>query len=386
MTARIHPWKLGLFVILALLTAVGTAFYVGYNRLQRGFVRRVTYFDESVQGLEIGAPVKMRGVTIGRVSDITIAADQRLVRVDSEVYVDLLDRIGLVEVAQEDNTEPLVVPEQIRVQLASTGITGVKFLLVDFFDSPPPPLELAFTPPIEYVPSIPSTLKSLEDGVNSVAQQLPQLLTRAEDLLATADAKLAELQLGPLAERMGEAFDGLSGVLNDGTQAGQPGLMSEMRSAVGDLRATLASADRVLQSLEGESGVLAQAVGALDGAGARVEQLAGNADQLVTRLDGLTGQAAEALSGADVPSTAGDLRDLSAQLGQLSAEAEATLSTVRAWVQQGGTLPAQATSTLRQLDGALAAFRRLADFLERQPGALLRGRVRETSAPNPNQR
>lgn len=382
MTTTIQPWKLGTFVILTALTVVGTAFYVGYNRMQRGSVTRVTYFDESVQGLEIGAPVKMRGVTIGRVSDITIAADQRLVRVDSEVYVDLLDRIGLIDVVSEDSTEPLVVPENLRVQLASSGITGVKFLLVDFFNTPPPPLELAFTPPIDYVPSIPSTLKSLEEGVNSVAVQLPQLLSRAETLLVTADSKLGELNLGPLSERMEAAFDQLAGVLGESSAPGQSGLMDELRGAVTDLRGTLASADRVMRSLEGDSGVLAQAVGALDGAGERVEELAGNADRLVTRLDGLTGQAAEALGGVDAPGMAGELRELSSRLGTLATEAEATLTSVRGWVDRGGALPVQASNALRQLDGTLAAVRRLADYFERQPGALMRGRVRETSSPS----
>ncbi len=382
MTARIQPWKLGLFVILTGLTLIGTAFYVGYSRVQRHSVKRVTYFDESVQGLEIGAPVKMRGVTIGRVSDITIAADQRLVRVDADLYVDLLDRIGLIDVVNENSTEPLVVPEQLRVKLASTGITGVKFLLVDFFNTPPPPLELAFTPPIEYVPSIPSTLKSLEDGVNSVAVQLPQLLSRAESLLVTADSKLGDLNLGPLSRRMEDALDRIVGALGESRPSGQPGLMDELRSAVTDLRGTLASADRVLRSLEGETGVLAQAVGALDGAGERVEQLAGNADQLVTRLDGLTGQAAEVLGGVDATGMASDLRSLSARLGTLATEAEATLVSVRGWVDRGGALPVQASNALRQLDGTLAAVRRLADYFERQPGALMRGRVRETSSPS----
>ena len=156
MGPRTQAWKIGLFVLLALVSLLGAAFYAGVNRLKRPSVPRVTYFDESVQGLEIGSPVKMRGVTIGRVLDITIAADQRLVRVDSELYLDLLENIGLVGVHDGPLESPVFVPENLRVQLATTGITGVKFLLVDYFLDPGPAMELPFTPPNNYVPSIPS--------------------------------------------------------------------------------------------------------------------------------------------------------------------------------------------------------------------------------------
>src|SRR5436190_37346 len=75
LTTATNHWKLGLFVVVALLTMVGAAFWLGSRALRRESVPLVTYFDEPVQGLDVGSPVKFRGVTIGTVADITLAPD-----------------------------------------------------------------------------------------------------------------------------------------------------------------------------------------------------------------------------------------------------------------------------------------------------------------------
>jgi phospholipid/cholesterol/gamma-HCH transport system substrate-binding protein len=84
-TTATNHWKLGLFILLALGVMIGTLFWLGAQRFQRMSFPAVTYFDESVQGLDVGSPVKFRGVTVGTVSDITIAPDHRHVQVWSDV-------------------------------------------------------------------------------------------------------------------------------------------------------------------------------------------------------------------------------------------------------------------------------------------------------------
>ena len=187
-------WKIGLFVASGFLAIVGTLFYLGAQRLSRDKIEFTTYFDESVQGLDLGAPVKMRGVTIGTVSGITIAPDHRLVQVTSECYVDSMVRLNLGSEEELKNYEAPVPPD-LRVQLATTGITGVKFLLVDFFTDPddPPPLE--FDTPPGYLPSAPSTLKSLEDGFYTMANALPQTLDAITSLAGTLERQVDAVDL-----------------------------------------------------------------------------------------------------------------------------------------------------------------------------------------------
>jgi phospholipid/cholesterol/gamma-HCH transport system substrate-binding protein len=182
-----NHWKLGLFVVTGLGIALATVFWLGLRRLNRDALPAVTYFDESVQGLDVGSPVKFRGVTLGTVSTITVAPDQRHVEVWMRLYTEELNKMGFDPNAPRD---PL-----LRPQLASAGITGVKFVQFDQF--PParyPPPELLFAVPERYyVPSVPSTLKSLEEVANEIVDRFPKLADSLSDTLAEAKKSLRTL-------------------------------------------------------------------------------------------------------------------------------------------------------------------------------------------------
>ncbi len=181
-TTATNHWKLGLFVLLAVGALLGTLFWLGARRFQRESFPAVSYFDESVQGLDVGSPVKFRGVTVGTVSDITIAPDHRHVQVTADMYTDALVRLGLRTRAPRSGEE--FVPPNLRVQLASAGITGVRFIQTDFFDPERyPPPRLPFEPPWNYVPSAPSTLKNVEEAAIEIMNRLPALADRAKDTL-----------------------------------------------------------------------------------------------------------------------------------------------------------------------------------------------------------
>jgi len=182
-TTATNHWKLGLFVLLAIGATLGALFWLGARRFRRESFPAISYFDESVQGLDIGSPVKFRGVTVGTVSDITIAPDHRHVQVTSDMYVDALVRLGLRTAAPKSGEE--FIAPNLRVQLASAGITGVRFIQTDFFDPERyPPPRLPFETPWNYVPSAPSTLKSVEEAAIEIINRLPVLEDRAKDTLA----------------------------------------------------------------------------------------------------------------------------------------------------------------------------------------------------------
>ena len=103
MAAPTNHWKLGLFVVVGIVLSLTTITFLGAQSLQKQVVSYQTYFDESVQGLEVGSPVKFRGVTIGTVSAIDIAADRRHVEVTSELAVIDLSDLGL-SVGKGDNS------------------------------------------------------------------------------------------------------------------------------------------------------------------------------------------------------------------------------------------------------------------------------------------
>jgi phospholipid/cholesterol/gamma-HCH transport system substrate-binding protein len=191
-TTATNHWKLGLFILLAVAAMVGTLFWLGARRFHRESFTAISYFDESVQGLDVGSPVKFRGVTIGTVGDVTIAPDHRHVQVTSNIYLDALVRLGLRTRAPRSGEE--FIDSRLRVQLASAGITGVRFIQTDFFDPERyPPPRLPFEPPWNYVPSAPSTLKNVEEAAIEIMNRLPALADGAKETLADMKKTLGSI-------------------------------------------------------------------------------------------------------------------------------------------------------------------------------------------------
>ena len=240
-----NHWKLGLFVVGGIVALVGMLFWIGAQRFRRDAFDAVTYFDESVQGLDVGSPVKFRGVTLGTVANITIAPDHRLVQVTSDIYVDAVRSLGLSEGKPDPQSGYPFMSEGLRVQLAAAGITGVRFLEVDFFDPahyPPPPLP--FVPPWNYIPSAPSTLRSLEQAALEFANRLPVLgdqatatLTEGRETLGSVRRLSDELQgdNGRLA-RLVAQLDATANTLQAAVREAQPGATAlALRTASGSV-------------------------------------------------------------------------------------------------------------------------------------------------------
>src|SRR5438477_10217476 len=70
MSAQAHYFKIGLFMLSGITLVVLAVIILGAGALFKKKFMMETYFDESVQGLSVGAPLKYRGVTIGRVEHI----------------------------------------------------------------------------------------------------------------------------------------------------------------------------------------------------------------------------------------------------------------------------------------------------------------------------
>ena len=186
MSAPTNHWKLGLFVVVAFCMTAATVVFLGARSLRKETVSYKTYFDESVQGLELGSPVKFRGVTIGSVSGIDVAPDHRHVEVTCEIGVKALHGLGLAEHKKIGRTKMAITPE-LRVRLETTGITGVKFLLIDYFDQTThPPPQLPFSTPENYIPSTPSLIKNLEDSVVHALDRLPDVAANIQKVLPAA--------------------------------------------------------------------------------------------------------------------------------------------------------------------------------------------------------
>lgn len=151
---------IGLFVILGAIIGIGALLYLGANRFFKEQVYYVTYFDGSVEGLERGSAVKYQGVPCGRVHQIKVAPDGKLV----EVVMAIDPRIS--------------VNDSLRIQTALSGLAGGKFLQLYYPDNPSVMQNhpaLSFTPEYKYIKSSPSGLEEMETAARQVMNNLMKL-------------------------------------------------------------------------------------------------------------------------------------------------------------------------------------------------------------------
>jgi len=292
-TTATNHWKLGLFVVTGLAIGLGAVFWIGLRRLNRDAVSAVTYFDESVQGLDVGSPVKFRGVTLGNVQSITIAPDHLHVEVWMQLYKDELLRLGFQPGDRRDLS--------LRPQLAAAGITGVKFVQFDNFppERYPEPL-LDFTPPAEYyAPAVQSTLKSLEEVVNEVGAKLPHLTDELGDTLF--EAKRALRSVSDLASWVKSDDSGVKRVVNALDEAAtaikKAIVEAELKQTTSSLRGAASSVDDTATKLGSEGGSLDETLRGLREALEAIRALAARLDRDPTMLirgrdvqDGLEGK------------------------------------------------------------------------------------------------
>ncbi len=285
-------FKLGIFVLLGVAGLVATALALGIRSLRADTIDYHTYFDESVQGLEVGAPVKYRGVSVGSVAAAEIAPDRRHVDVTLALEVGKVRHLGLAEPVPGRPDAHIAVPPDLRAQLGSQGITGVKFVNLDFFDPKTNPVpELSFTPAENTIPAAASLMKSLEDSLVRTLDQLPGVLDGMQVALGRIDEVLAGFQEQGIPDALAKMLANLDGAVSDLRrtvgQIDRARLPDKTAKAIEDLDLAAAKMGRILDQIDGDAGLVASAKRATDsvgGVGRKVERSAAELDRTLRDL------------------------------------------------------------------------------------------------------
>jgi len=228
MVRHVSSRALGLFVTVGVILGVAAIIWVGASKYFEQGTRYVTYFNESVQGLQQDSAVKYRGVDVGRVEEIRVAPDSRLIEV--------IMKIRLREEVEKNNVAYLRV----------VGITGIVFIELDRRDPGEPDLSprIDFASEYPIIPSKPSQLRQIFSGIDEIVEKIKQVDLEGISKSITNSAKAAEdLLAGPRTQKVLANLESIS-VNLDQTVARVEKITAEgnLEGIVGETRAALVEA------------------------------------------------------------------------------------------------------------------------------------------------
>ncbi|MCC5877128.1 MAG: MCE family protein [Candidatus Sumerlaeia bacterium] len=212
MTQRANYIKLGAFVLTGTVLLVGGLMVFGLREAFKSGITIETYMDESIQGLDIGSPVKYRGVKVGTVREIGFASQyyeladdrqSRYVVIRSLFTTGFLGADTVAELREHLNRE---IQGGMRVRLAPQGITGLAFLELDYIDPMDfPPLPIAWEPDELYVPSARARFEAIADSIEKVARELEQanisnLAIKVDELLTAFTTAVEGARVDEISE------------------------------------------------------------------------------------------------------------------------------------------------------------------------------------------
>jgi phospholipid/cholesterol/gamma-HCH transport system substrate-binding protein len=130
--------RLGLFLVVVLVVILATALLFIQRLRSREVIGFVTYTTDNVSGLDVSSPVRFRGVSVGRVTDVRVDPRGNIVEIDFEVFLDRLNTIGMNVKRIRQIVDLGGLFPKLRAQVIGNPVTGEAYLLLDSPESPPP--------------------------------------------------------------------------------------------------------------------------------------------------------------------------------------------------------------------------------------------------------
>lgn len=330
MSMRANPTAIGLFMIGAtVLTVVGVATLASTSWMNQQSTF-VSFFEESVNGLEVGAAVKFQGVPVGRVTDLLIRispADKTFqVPVQYDVDIARLTSAGGGFINLGDSAVlALQVADGLRAQLQMESIvTGQLYIELVYREDAKPPQILDRPTSYLEIPTSPSLLAAFGTQAGSVVGDVLKVLIRVNEMLASVNVE-------------------------------------EINRAV---VASAGAVERLANSRE-----LQAAIGEVPGMAAQFNSTMNEMETLIQKLS----------------ETAGPLPG---QMESTNTELVLTLKSLRQAVEDARGLYTTDSGLGYQMEGAMASLKEAADALralvlslDRNPDMLIRGRKPGGGAP-----
>ena len=339
MNTETKKTMIGGFVVTALFLCTAAVFVFGSGNVLKKTYDYVLFFEHAVKGLSIGAPVSFRGVTIGMVKDIKLIVDMEKMTTDIPVIIQVdpsrWNTTGHDELSSAEEKIQMLVSKGLRAKLdLQSFVTGKYMISLDFY------------------PDEPATYK----GAVPELIEIPTIQGKLDKLASS----LENLPFDDLFHSIFTTVQGIEGLVNsDDAKA----LMPHMNQTVGSIKALAVTADHEMTKLGRQLG----------GTVAQYKTLAENTDGHIGGLAKDYGTLAQTLT-SEIKPLSGDIRAAANQISEGVESARALIGKAEGIVDKDSPFMIELTQALKELSLAARSIRVWADYLERHPEALIRGK------------
>lgn len=173
----------GVFVLLAVGLGVVAVALLGSGKLFGKNEQAIAYFDESVSGLLVGAPVKLMGISVGNVEEIRVEVPRRgeppgaaRVAVLMDIDEERMAMDGRVVDLGDPETMASLIEEGLRASIGiESFVTGLRYVDLDFHPGTPVDLVALAGDEVPEVPTIPAETARLQRGAQNVVERLSEV-------------------------------------------------------------------------------------------------------------------------------------------------------------------------------------------------------------------
>lgn len=336
MAKRVSSSAIGGFVLASLGLAIIALLVLGSGKLLQKPHNYICMFQGNLNGLKVGAAVKIRGVQIGSVKRVSLRLTDNegelrqmkisqqplavIIELDEREFRSLGGRRAVFKQAELDN----LIKHGLRAQLGMESLlTGILYIDIGFH--PNSPLNLYLEPgsgPYPEVPTIPTQMEQIrEDATKALAKIGEVDFKGLGDAITQAGISIKELATDP---ELRHALASINQLVSD----------PALRKTVDQLDDTLGNVNRAVVSVKNT-----------------IDRTGGKLDPLI----------------ASLMKTSGDLQTALIQ-------ARATLASAQMVLNPGSPMTHKLDATLGELSDASRSIHDLADYLQRNPSALIRGK------------
>jgi len=355
MSKQANKTAIGMFVVGAVVLAVAAIIVFGSGKFFVKTELYVAYFPGSVKGLRVGAPVMFRGVQIGEVTKIRLYS----IRKDRSIEIPVIFKVdpgsfnsigAAVEADGENKKQEMdaMIKKGLRARLEMQSfVTGQKMINIDFY--PDTPVRLLGKEGIDLgddIFEIP-TIKTFEQKIGKTLEEIP-----VGEIVESLRNSMNAIEGFVTSEEFGKSLHYFKQALRE-TRDLVSHVDEKIDPLFADVEQTLKDAQAVLRNVDSQVDPLA---GSIIRTSDDARKLVNNVNKRVRPIQ------------ADLAKTTKSLRTA-------LETAENSLEEVDGMVSENSEFRYQINIFLREITLMARSLRSFADYLERNPDALIRGKV-----------